>query len=91
MTLTPVIKVSFFDWENIYAVMPTLHDIGVNQKAARVCFKLNQYTEVAVKTAGGMSKTAFVGDCIGQGTASGALVSQYNLDKGLMQYFGESK
>ena len=46
---------------------------------------------MAVKTAGGLSETAFVGDCIGQGTAGGALVSQANLDHGLMMYFGESK
>ena len=32
-----------------------------------------------------------VGDCIGQGTAGAALVSQANLDQGLMKYFGESK
>ena len=45
MTLTLVIIVAFFDRENIYAVMQTLHDIGVIQKAARVWFKHNQYTE----------------------------------------------
>ena len=46
--------------------MQTLHEIGVNKKAARVWFKLNEGTEVAVKTAGGISETAVVGDCIGQ-------------------------
>ena len=90
MVLTLVDIVAFFDRENVYDVMQTLHDIGVNKKAARVWYKLNQGTEVAVKTAGGMSKTAFVGDCIGQGTAGGALVSQANLDNGLMEYFGDS-
>ena len=29
--------------------------------------------------------------CIGQGTAGGALVSQANLDKGLMRYFSDSE
>ena len=52
---------------------------------------MNANTEVAVKTAGGVSETAFVGDCIGQGTAGGALVSQANLDQGLMRYFGDSE
>ena len=52
-------------------------------------FKLNEGTEISVKTAGGMSETAQVGDCIGQGTAGAALVSQVNLDKGLEQYFGD--
>ena len=89
--LTLVDIVAFFDRENIYDVMQTLHEIGVNKKAARVWFKLNEGTEVAVKTAGGISETAVVGDCIGQGTAGGALVSQANLDKGLMMFFGDSK
>ena len=71
--------------------MQTLNDIGVNKKAARVWYKLNEGTEVAVKTAGGVSDTAVVGDCIGQGTAGGALVSQANLDQGLMQCFKDSK
>ena len=90
MILTLVDIISFFDRENIYDVMQTLDDIGVDKKAARIWFKLNANTEVAVKTAGGVSKTAFVGDCIGQGTAGGALVSQANLDQGLMRYFGDS-
>ena len=46
---------------------------------------------MAVKTAAGISESKYVGDCIGQGTAGGALVSQANVDKGLMEYFGDSK
>ena len=80
---------AFFDKENIYDVMQTLNDIGVNKKAARVWFKLNQGTEISVKTAAGISETAHVGDCIGQGTAGAALVSQVNLDQGLHQHFGD--
>ena len=52
---------------------------------------LNEGTEVAVQTAGGMSDTVYVGDCIGQGTSGGALVSQANLDHGLMMFFKDSK
>ena len=44
-----------------------------------------------MKTAGGLSETAVVGDCIGQGTAGGAIVSAANLDQGLKQYFNDSK
>ena len=91
MILTLVDIIAFFDRENIHDVMQTLNDIGVNKKAARVWFKLNEDTEVAVKTAGGLSETAHVGDCIGQGTAGGALVSQANLDHGLTMYFEDSK
>ena len=74
---------AFFDKENIYDVMQTLSDIGVNKKAARVWFNLNENTEISVKTAGGVSETVKVEDCIGQGTAGAALVSQGNLDQGL--------
>ena len=83
MILTLVDIVAFFDRENIFDIMQTLHEIGVSKKAARVWYKLNEGTEIAVKTAGGLSETAVVGDCIGQGTAGGALVSLANLDHGL--------
>ena len=91
MILTLEGIVAFFDREDIFDVMQTLHKIGVNKKAARVWYKLNEGTEITVKTASGLSETAFVGDCIGQGTAGGALVSQANLDIGLMEYFEDSK
>ena len=39
----------------------------------------------------GMTESVTVGDCIGQGTAGAALVSQANLEKGLMEYFEDSK
>ena len=74
-----------------FDVMQTLNDIGVNKKAARVWFKLNKVTRVSVKTASGMTSTAEVGDCLGQGTAGGALASQLNLDHGLQQYFAGSQ
>ena len=91
MIITLVDIVAFFDREDICDVMQTLHKIGVNQKAARVWFKLNEKTEIAVKTASGITETDMVGDCIGQGTAGAALVSQVNLDQGLMDYFEDSK
>ena len=47
----------------------------MNKKAARVWFRLNEGTEISVRTAGGVSDTALVGDCIGQGIAGAALVS----------------
>ena len=71
MILTLVDIFSFFDRENIFNVMQTLHEIGVSKKAARVWFKLNEGTDIAVKTAGGMSDTAVVGDCISKGTTVG--------------------
>jgi hypothetical protein len=91
MIITLVDIVAFFDREDIYDVMQTLHDIGVNPKAARLWYKLNEGTEISVKTASGMTERKAVGDVIGQGTAGAALVSQLNLDRGLMDYFGESQ
>ena len=61
--------------------------MGVNQKAARVWYKLNKDTQVVVKTTCGMTETAEVGDCLGQGTAGAGLVSQAYLDHGLNSYF----
>ena len=49
--------------------MDTLSEIGVNQKATRLFFKLNEGSGITEKNAGGLSDTAVVGDCIGQGTA----------------------
>ena len=86
LIITLVDIVSFFDKENIYDVMQTLTEIGVNKKADRVWFTLNEGTEILVNTADGVSSTAQVDDCIGQGTAGAALVSQVNLDQGLQQY-----
>ena len=88
--MTCVDIVAFFDRENIIDVMDTLDNVGVNKKAARVWFKLNEATEIKVNCAGGVSDSAYVGDCIGQGTAGACLVSALNLDNGLQTYFKES-
>ena len=91
MVFTLVDIIAFFDRENIVDVPDTLKEIGVDEKAAKLFYKLNEGTEVAVKTARGLSETAVVGDCIGQGTAGGAIVSAANLDQGLKQYFDGSQ
>ena len=90
MIFTLVDLVSFFDRENIYDVIATLNEVGVNRTASRLWLKLNQNTEISVKTSAGMTDTAFVGDVIGQGTAGAALVSQLNLDYGMKSYFSGS-
>ena len=75
MIFTLVDLVAFFDRETIHDVMATLYDVGVNNTAARLWYKLNQDTEIRVKTSAGMTDSAYVGDVIGQGTAGAALVS----------------
>ncbi len=82
--------VQFFGEEDIFDVMDTLHKVGVNKKAARIWFKLNQDTDVRVKNCDGMTEKAKVGDCIGQGTGGAALVSHLNLDYGLQENFADS-
>ena len=44
MLLTSADIVTFFDRKNIYDVIQPWSEIGVNQKAARVWFKLNEGT-----------------------------------------------
>ena len=90
MIFTLVDLISFFDRENIFDVMATLYETGVNNTAARLWYKLNQNTEIRVKTSAGMTDVAMVGDVIGQGTAGAALVSQLNLDHGMKSYFSGS-
>ena len=81
----------FFDKENIRDVMNTLHRIGVNKKAYRTWFLLNQKTRISVKTGVGMTEECDVGEVVGQGTMGGALVSQLNVDRGVGDYFEGSK
>ena len=71
--------------------MQTFHEIGVSKKAAIVWYKIKEGTDIAAKADGGLSETAVVGDCIGQGTAGGALVSQAKLDHWLKMFFSDKK
>ena len=84
-TAADIIK--FFDKEDIYDVMGELYDVGMNQKLCRLWFKLNSDTIIKVKTANGLTEEAAAGPCVGQGSAGGALNSQFNLDRGIQSYF----
>ena len=42
--------VQFFDKEDMYNVMQTLHDVGVNKKAARVWFSTTSRTAATSST-----------------------------------------
>ena len=90
LILTLVDIVSFFDRENIIDVMDTLEELEVNKKACRIWFNLNENTEIAVKTAVGMTKSKKVGALVGQGSSGAAVVSQAMVDSGLKQYFSSS-
>ena len=90
LILTLVDIVGFFDKENILDVMDTMDTMGVDRRAARLWFKLNQKTEIRVKTAVGMTGTAEVGALVGQGSSGAAVVSQAMVDTGLKEYFAGS-
>ena len=49
--LTLVDIIAFFDREDILDVMETFEKMSVNKKAARLWYKLNDNTEIQVKTA----------------------------------------
>ena len=82
--------IAFFDKEDIYDCMDALEKIGVNKKAARVWFKLNQNTKICVNTAVGVTDTVSIGDCVGQGSTGAGLISQANIGLGLQKHFGET-
>ena len=81
----------FFDNKVLEDVMDTLYGLGVDMKAYRVWSKLNMNTRIRVKTGAGYSDWSDEGPMIGQGTGGGALVSQANLDKGIMDMFAGSE
>ena len=70
--------------------MDTLEEMKVNKKACRVWYKLNEETEIVVKTAVGMTECKKVGALVGQGSSGAAVVSQAMIDLGLKQYFSSS-
>ena len=80
----------FFDKETLPDVMNTLHEVGIDDKAYRLWSKLNSNTNIRVKTGVGYSEWSQEGAMIGQGTGGGALVSQINLDLGVVDMFGGS-
>ena len=81
----------FFDKEVLTDVMDTLHGLGVDSKAYRTWSKLNENTTIRVKTGVGYTEWSDEGAMIGQGTGGGALVSQANLDRGVVAAFKESE
>ena len=82
---------SFFDQEQLLDGMNTLHRLGVDPHAWKCWYLLNKDTTIQVVCGAGVTDTAEVGECIGQGTKGGALVSQANLDIGVRDQFRGSE
>ena len=55
-------------------------------KAVRLWFKLNENTNIQVRTGVGLTKYGRVGAVVGQGMLGGALVSQAVLDEGVIEH-----
>ena len=77
----------YFDKENIEDALLTCYKRGADAKAVRCWHKLNQDTNIRVRTGAGLSNRATVGAVVGQGTMGGALVSQGVLDDGMGEHF----
>ena len=71
--------------------MNTFYEINVDSKAYRTWAKLNENTGIRVKTGTGYTDWSDEGSMIGQGTVGGALVSQANLDRGMVEMFAGSQ
>ena len=65
----------------------TVSRTGADPKAVRLWYKLNEKTEICVKTGVGLTEFTNVGAVVGQGTMGGALVSQAVLDEGTQKHF----
>ena len=67
--------------------IPACKGRGADPKAIRLWHKLNDKTEICVKTGVGLTEYTEVGAVVGQGTMGGALVSQAVLDEGTKELF----
>ena len=77
----------FFDKERIEDGILACKNRGADPKAIRLWHKLNDDTQIKVKTSAGTTETANVGAVVGQGTIGGALISQAVLDDGVSAFF----
>ena len=77
----------YFDKEMMEDAIQTCFGRNADPKAVRCWFKLNEETQIKVRTGVGMSKARNVGAVVGQGTIGGARVSQAVLDDGIQQKF----
>ena len=83
--------ISFFYREDILDVVEAMEDMEVNKKAIRLWYKLNEKTEIAVKTSVGISKKAMVGALVGQGSGGAAVGSRAMVDLGIKKYLESSR
>ena len=88
LTLLDLIK--FFDKQSLIDACNTLYQAKVNTKFFRVWYKLNEKTEIEVRTGSGVTARGLAGSVTGQGGGGAALASALNLDRGINTYFSGS-
>ena len=81
----------FFDKEVLVDAMDELHCIGVDPRAYRLFYGLNESTRVRVRTGCGYSDWGEVGELLGQGSGGAAKVSALNLSRKLDNGFEGSE
>ena len=59
----------------------------IDAKTYRILYKLNENTEISVKTSVGETKTAPVKDSVGQGSFSAAIISSLNIGSAIADKF----
>ena len=70
----------FSDKESLMDIMYTMSKkAGISDKDYRMWYKLNEDTEIAVRTSVGESKTELVKNSVGQGSFGAALASSINI------------
>ena len=78
----------FFDKESLLDCLNTLKTAAnIDNKSYRLWYKLNEDTEISVKTSVGESKSAVVPNSIGQGSVGAALVSSLNIGDAMAKTF----
>ena len=78
----------FFDKESLLDCLNTLKTAAdIDNKSYRLWYKLNENTEISVKTSVGESATATIPNTIGQGSVGAALVSSLNIGDAMAEVF----
>ena len=81
-----------FDKECLMDIMYTLwKKAGIDEKDYRLWYKLNEDTEIAVRTSVGESKTEIVKNSVGQGSFGAALASSLNIGCAVQDAFKGKK
>ena len=89
LTLLDLVK--FFDKQSLIDACDALYQARVNNKFFRVWYKLNERTEIEVRTGSGLTSIGLAGPVTGQGGGGAALASALNLDLGIESYFEGGK